>query len=288
MLLQGVQKARSQIPVSRLQLEMVYSGTTSSQTQQVVVEFDRDKRRYTSKNLGTCNLFDGSKVICFDGNQSVTIRDINKPTAIYLFDPRLLGVTTTYSWRETIANAVPVRDLKQIELIGSEKIAGNLTWHIRLTDSFNQLKDLWIDSENNFKVYRYDFSVIGQTNSTLSYYEDTNYPYLPNRIETHYQTGKEVSALSISILKPEKNVGLEKDIWTIAGVHPAVGAAVSDLRQMKRIGYWNGHGLNEGSTPDNGMNKVRLYGYALTVLAVIGFGLVWLLSKYERKNDDRQ
>lgn len=289
-LLQGVEQSRLQIPASRLTAEMVYTNSLASVSKQLVVEFDGNKRRYISSETKSGDLFDGSQAICFDGKNSVTLRDTSDATANYLFDPRLLGITTTYSWGETIETAVPYQNVKKIELIGSEQIDGLPVWHVRLIDSYDQQINLWIDSDHGFKVYRYNFSIFGETNSTLSYYENPNYPWLPSRVETSYRSGTNGSILSgrtISILKAEK-AKLPENIWTIAGVQPSVGAAVSDLRIKQRIGYWNGHGLSQRADLEPEYESVKPSKWFL-VLMIITFLvgpaiLLWHYYSSKRKS----
>jgi hypothetical protein len=270
-LLQGVVQARLQIPTTHLVAEMVYTNALGSSTEKLIVEFDGNKRRYLNSELKSGDLFDGSQAICFDGQNSVTIRDTSNATANYLFDPRLLGITTTFSWGETIETDVPYQNAKKTELIGAEQINGYAVWHVRVIDSYDQQLNLWIDSNHGFKVYRYDFSIFGETNSTLSYYENPNYSWLPSRVETSYQAGTNGSILSgrtISILKAEKNK-LPETTWTIGGVQPSVGAAVADLRIKQRIGYWDGHGLSQRADLEQDFEPVKPHKWIVAVMITI-------------------
>jgi hypothetical protein len=286
-LLQGVEQARLQIPASRLIAKMVYTNSLASVSKQLVVEFDGNKRRYLSGETKSGDLFDGSQAICFDGKDSVTLRDTSDATANYLFDPRLLGITTTYSWGETIETAVPHQNVKKIELIGAEQINGLPVWHVRLIDSYDQQINLWINSDHGFRVYRYDFSILGETNSTLSYYENPDYPWLPSRVETSYRSGTNGSILSgrtTSILKAEK-AKLPEKTWTIAGVQPAIGAAVSDLRIKQRIGYWNGHGLSQRADLEPEFEPVKMskrFPVLMIIIFLVG-PVVFLWHYYSSK-----
>ena len=270
-LLQGVEQSRLQIPASRLVAEMVYTNSLGSFNKELIVEFDGNKRRYLNHEAKSGDLFDGSQAICFDGQNSVTISDTSHATANYLFDPRLLGITTTYTWGEMIETAVPYQNVKKIELVGLEQINDYKVSHVRIVDSYDQQLDLWIDSNHGFKVYRYDFSILGETNSTLAYYENSSYPWLPSRIETSYRAGTNGSILSgrsISIIKAEK-VKLPEKTWTIAGVQPSIGAAVSDLRIKQRIGYWNGHGLSQRADLEQEFEPIKPSKWFLVLMIIV-------------------
>ena len=101
---------------------------------------------------------------------------------------------------------------------------------------------------HDFRVYRYDFSIPGvKRNSTISYYENDDYPWLPNRVETRYYNGdgQETSRRLIVIVESEGGVNQPDDTWGLAGLELPIGVPVSDLRIGQRIGYWDGHGLSE-------------------------------------------
>ncbi len=285
-LLKGVEQARLQIPPSRLTVQLIYTNAAGRGTEEHIIEFDGSKRRYSTENAKGCELFNGSNVVSFDGSRSVTICDTDQASADYLFDPRLLGITTTYTWGETVKTAVPCRGIKQLALIGADHINRHSVWHVHLIDSYDQQINLWIDSEHGFKVYRYDFNVIGETNSTLAYYDDQSYPWLPSRVETSYRGGKDGSILagrSIFILKAKANIKLPKNTWTIAGVRPSIGAAVVDLRMKMRLGYWNGHGLSENPdvepqfNPAKWVTSIRAKWIIILVIMTILPGvIIWL------------
>lgn len=247
-LLQGVQSVRLQIPPSRLQIRTVYADDWSTNETVMLVEFDGDQRRF-AKVGGEFELrsaFNGNEVIHFDGGQSVTVRDTSNSTSDYFFDPRLLGITTTYWWSESAGHAFPMDDSK-IEVIGHERISGEMAWHVRITDSYEQRIDLWIDPDNSFRVYRFDFSIEGlKRNEALSFYENPKFTWLPSRVESrnYRANGRLVLTRVFTILKAQADVAFSDRTWTLAGLNLPIGVSVTDLRINRRVGYWNGSGLS--------------------------------------------
>src|SRR6266404_1906538 len=103
-LLQGVEGVREQIPPSRLHIRTLYEGSFSGGEPEYMVLFNRELRYFASTNGDSPMrmLFDGKDVLRFDGASSVILRNLDTQTPDYLFDPRLLGITTSYGWDATI------------------------------------------------------------------------------------------------------------------------------------------------------------------------------------------
>ena len=243
-LLQGVEAARLRTPPSRLWLEVVYREPDTTSKPNLFIEFQGDARRFVKSNVGpeVRILYVGTNVFLFDGGDSLTVRDITMTTSDYCFDPRILGITTSYSWQESLAKNLPYRDATSMETLGREPIDGKAAWHVRAIDSYRQKIDLWIDDQNGFKVYRYDFSIPGVTNSTRSHYDNAQYPWLPTRMVTQYSERYDTihSERLLSLVKAEADVRFDESTWTLAGLKPPVGTSVSDLRTRKGLGYWDG------------------------------------------------
>jgi hypothetical protein len=246
-LLQGVEEARLQIPPSRLHLQLLYTNSVGPGMQDVEIEFDREKRRYIQNDSKDRQLFNGSNCISFMGSSQVNIRDLGGPDINYLFDPRLLGITTTYMPKGTIEKAVRYRNAKKVELVGPEQVQGKSAWHVRVIDEYDQQDDFWIDPDRDFAVYRSDTAIGSQINSTRSYYDEKIYKWLPSRVETVYRIGPDgpiTSGRVITILHAEVPVKLPDSTWTIAGVQPSIGTPVFDVRRNVLMGYWNGTSLS--------------------------------------------
>ncbi len=258
MLLQGVEAARLEVPASRLKLrtEYMHSNYTFN------VDFDDARRRswITSHNTtSTRMVLSGSTVTHFDGKDSVTFHDINDQNGSLFFDPRLLGITTTYWWNESLAKELPSGDGISLRTIGEEEVDGNKCWHVTVVDSYEQQRDLWIDDRNGFRVYRSDFSIPGlKRNSTISTYSDDDPQALPTFVRTDYYDAignKKTPSRTIAVLETETDVQFDDDTWSYASLDLPIGVPVVDLRTKRRLGYWDGSGLS--LNPPTDANKLK-------------------------------
>jgi hypothetical protein len=294
-LLEGVQAVRLQIPPSRLEMSASIQNSLSTNERLMVVEFDGDRRRFARKGaeLQVRSVFNGNEVIHFDGSQSVTIRDIKDSTSDYFFDPRLLGITTTYQWRESVQSVMPISN-SMIELVGREQIGEYMTWHVRIRDAHGQDIELWIDPDNDFRVYRYDLSLPDvKRNTTLSFYSNPQYPWLPSRVESrNYRANGQLTLTRVlSIVNAEAGIEFPDSRWSLAGLSLPIGVPVGDLRTKQRLGYWNGIELadNPGPPPirpTGGRGSVIFFG----VIAgfPVGFLLLyWLIRRRTLSTNSR-
>ena len=100
-------------------------------------------------------LYNGNEVIRYDGFNSVTIQTLNRPASDYLFDPRLLGITTSCSWSDSLATALPHREALELRLVGRESVGSVMTWHVQAVDKFKRQIDMWIDESKNLQIHWY-------------------------------------------------------------------------------------------------------------------------------------
>ena len=172
-LIQGVKSARMQIPTSRLEMRVTYKSATQTGEWELTCEFDADKCRViqTKPKPEIRTLFDGTQVIQFDSNQRVVLRSIADGSGDFLFDPRLLGIAIIDSWGATIADALPHQRATQLETIRRSQVGDRDAWHVRLinTNEYDLTIDAWIDEKNDFRVYRYEYSISGNKPSVVSH-----------------------------------------------------------------------------------------------------------------------
>jgi len=212
-----------------------------------MVLFNRELRYFASTNGDSPMrmLFDGKDVLRFDGASSVILRNLDTQTPDYLFDPRLLGITTSYGWDATIHGSLHLK-APTIELVGREQVNDKAAWRVRMVETNGWDLDIWIDDESGFAVYRIDEKFIGYgRRTTRSFYENQKYLWLPSRIE-----GEEFNAKGdllcrrkISILAAEGKVRIPTNTWTLGGLLAGINlpswVAVTDVRIGQIVGYWN-------------------------------------------------
>lgn len=246
MLLRGVLSIREQIPPSHLHIRAGYEGAFSRSEPEYIILFNRELRYFASTNSTSAlrMLFDGKDVIRFDGESSVILRDLDTQMADYLFDPRLLGITTSYAWGATIQNSLHLQ-ASHIELVGREEINGKTSWHVRMVENNGCEIDIWIDDTRAFSVYRVVERFRGYGYRTAqSFYDNANYPRLPSRVEGEEfdSEGKLLCKRRLSILGAGANVKISDSTWTLggllAGLKLPTWVPVTDVRTRKLIGYW--------------------------------------------------
>jgi hypothetical protein len=78
----------------------------------------------------------------------VSIRNLDMETADVLFDPRILGIALSFSWKHTIQKCLVLDYASKIELIGKEQIDNKNALHIRtIRELDGVIKDFWIDDK---------------------------------------------------------------------------------------------------------------------------------------------
>ena len=246
-LLQGVAARREQIPPSRLHIREVWESPLWRNIEEHVVLFKGELRYYVRTNANEVRriLWDGKDVLRFDGSQ-VNLRNLDTQTADYLFDPRLLGITTSFAWSARIADLLHP-GASRIELVGREQIDGKAAWHVRIEDNDCEI-NIWIDEKKSFSVYRFDERLRDHGfRTTRAFYDNQDYSWLPSRID-----GQEFDAKSqlickrqISILDASAEIKVPKNTFTMAGLlsgvkfNPEIWVDIIDVRTHQIVGNWH-------------------------------------------------
>jgi len=288
-LLRGVESARLQVPASSLKLRYTYRDALVTNVTDMVVDFDGELRGFnydvhSGKGDDYRTVFDGSQALTYNGPvRQLEIRNPYDQNHMVLFDPRVLGLSTYYTWDDTIESTLPYKKAAKVELIGQEKIDGKLAWHVLITIEMPTgawQVHCWIDDKNGFRVYRKDRNGV----ETYSYYENPNYPWLPSRV-----VGKERGRGSLDnetewrVLDATPHVKLPSDRWSIVGMRLPPKTDVVDIRLKHRIGHWDGKQLVP-EAPDVPLTKPKkhlgTWGYAVVVgLFLVAPAVVWILKR---------
>lgn len=267
LLLEGVASVREQIPPSRLRMFDSLQSAFVHNRFESEVWFDREKRYYATVNSNYGQLekvrmyFDGKDVGHFsEDHPSVQLRNLDSGTADFFADPRVLGITTTYSWSHTVRACLRLESAAvQIQLVGREELNNKLCWRVRtvMSDRPDESVDFWIDEKNRFAVYQVEEKLGNKRVTTVrSFYEKPDYPWLPSRIETVERTGDGTvrSRREIVILEAEANVPIPRDTFSLTGLLRGLNLSnyfvqVTDVRKGEIIGWWwEGRLLNADMT----------------------------------------
>jgi hypothetical protein len=230
-------------------------GRRGVSTQELRVVFDGSSRKTQAMRNGTfvsCVVQKAvGEVLVFDGESSV-ITTVDRQQGYYSFDPRVLGITTHYSWSATVESSLPYLNAKRVEFLGREELSDGLyAEHVQLIDQYDQQIDVWIDAASGFRVLQYSFSSASGASrrTTTSKYQGTE--RLPREIRTEEfnASGSLVGWRKIVVQEMDWDRHPSPETWTLASLDMPIGTAVSDLRIKKRIGYWTGNGLSPDPPP---------------------------------------
>jgi hypothetical protein len=286
-LLAGVESARMQVPPSRLKLRVLASDPSGTKEQALMVEFDGQLRGFTCPGSETPyrTLFDGSHAICYEEHsRQIAYHSLTDGGSMALFDPRLIGLTTSYAWAETIQDVVPYKSPGcQATVVGEEDVEGRHCWHIRLGiplpkyHATNRV-DFWIDGKARFRVYRRDWNHV----VTLLYYENSRYPWLPSRVVSkeyvNRGTGRweERATKEIRVLEAEPNVRFTASRWTLQGLQATPGTLVADANVGQHIGTWSGTRIIQRDALRSKWLSSRWSGVILAVILAVFGSLLFL------------
>jgi len=170
---------------------------------------------------------------------------IDKPgrSAIFIFDPRTLGVTTSTFVEAKIENCLGFSTARLILLVGKESVDGFAAWHVRIQFESNYAMDFWIDVLHPTHVLKLQ----ANGNIALSRFSDLD-PKDPLPAEVTmitYRNGMPRYQTRVVRLKAQYDVPIDPACWTLDGLHMKIGTDVSDNRISRGIGYWTGSGLSD-------------------------------------------
>jgi hypothetical protein len=250
-LLQGVASARSEIRSGELIVRAIYQSERVRTDRLLHVRFKDAKRNYVVlfRADPARSVYDGTDVMVYR-HKSAIVTDPSNAGAHYLFDPRVLGLTTSLRPGVTIKNALRSEDAREVSLVGEEENDGVLTWHVKVVDGHDQQHHFWIEDAPLYRVHKYEYRYGDELLRTcVSHYgERPGMAALPESIEVRAYRGGELHyEREIEIVRAIINMPVEAKLFTMTGLLMAKGTPVS--RENKRIGYWDGSNLVQSFVP---------------------------------------
>jgi len=241
------------------------------------------------ENTHVRSAFDGAQLLQYAEALGAYVKDPSKGTGDYVFDPRILGISIWYTIDMTVANYLIEDQAKSVSLVGHEMINGHQTSHVRLVDKYDQDKNIWIDSEDGFKVYKSELNgPYKKRVVTCSYGTDRKFDLLPDQIEMRErdQFGDTSRVVTITVDKAEYNVPVDPKAWTLAGMGMPLGEMVIDQRIHRVVGHFDGKGLTQNMPEAIRKGKAARWaplqwGMALSGLIALTVLGAWL---FRRKN----
>ncbi len=182
------------------------------------------------------------------GHPSATTKPVSRGPSNFLFDPRLLGVSTDLSAKTPFGMYFGYQNCKEATVVGRETIRGVETWHLKVLTSIDSRLEYWIEDRADFRVHRvlWDFQKLPLVRIIESVYD----PQAPNDVipksmaiqEFGARKGEEpklTSTITVDVERIEFKTPA-KEPGTIASLDLPTGTRVDDERTDKVVGYWDG------------------------------------------------
>jgi outer membrane lipoprotein-sorting protein len=266
-----------------------YVNPTIKNVDEFNVTFDEDKVRFEAASGDkTCVVYDGKQVIAYDGVSGVTMDapDLQDKTALYLFDPRTIGINSSYHLEQGIIQCLGYRDARDVRLVGTEPVGGVAARKVDITDKHGATRSLWIDP-TGFRVLKFvyvDGEGLTQV-STPSYQDDE---VIPSKVSVEWfdSAGKpNGQTRTLTVQDARFGQPIDAATFTLQGMKVPLGVPVVDLRIKERLGYWNGSGVST-SVEDAGSKAIsdarggwRYVAFGANVLVILfAVLMLWLRS----------
>jgi hypothetical protein len=216
------------------------------------------------------------------GQNNVRVFDVGKASerATPVYDPRIMHLIELWAADTTISDCLLY---KRYDSLKSEKrnINGNDLWVVTIhkpTDDGETVWELWIE-EPSFHLLKTTCTTgYGMKYSIENTYADKTAPF-PQRTHIYREeNGKVLFDREIHKTLFKKVDSFPKDFFSLKNMDLPINIPVSDLRIMKRIGYWDGEKLSPQPVSTNEGTEIQpvYFGIFRIILIVSGLVLIGL------------
>ena len=259
--------------------------TTTAVNEKKLRAMGEDREAFVAAGLGhwkdthVRSAYDGAQLMQYSEDLGAYVKDASKGTPDYVFDPRILGISTQYLISKTVPIFLAHHDAKSVSMVGAEELDGHRTWHVRVVGKNDQDRHFWIENSADFKVRKSE-SISRNSKSTVTarYLEDQTIG-LPKWVELReYDRDDTLSrVVTITVEKAEYNVSVDPKQWTLAGLGMPLGEMVIDQRIHRVVGHFDGEGLTpqlpEAIRKGKAARWAPMY-WALAVAGLAGLAVV--------------
>jgi thiol-disulfide isomerase/thioredoxin len=197
--------------------------------------------------------YDGSALLSYveisGQHPQAQITDPAKGSAAYVFDPRIFGLSAAFMQpTSTIENCLAYGQAKSVKLVGQANLDGIAAWHVQVLDKWDMNEDFWIDVGHPSHLVKSQRKSQYAWDTAVSRF-DASRPEDPIPVDVlavfSDGLGKMRSETHFVRREARLNVRVDPASWTFSGLNMQIGTPVVDVRNMRRIGYWNRTGLSE-------------------------------------------
>jgi hypothetical protein len=304
-MLRAVEGERLNLRSGVVDCECHYRTADRHVVREIRIVWEESRRRFDVKTThgGTPEktkiMFDGDRAVRFDGSHNADIADLPSQGGDLFFDPRELGLTTSYSSSLSLDyalgfGAVRLQDGGSIRLVGEDVIDGHRVRRVRVVQPNDWQLEFWVELGPVIRLWRTEYRAGLQVNvNTVEYGSGGVGAAFPTRVRTVYRIGEDrVAEREILVSRSQVNVPVAPKTWTLSGLDLPTGTIVTDGKLQRRMGYWNGAALADNvemPAPDSSQSANPLYGrnraFALLgINAIVLAGLLLVVWRTRRRN----
>jgi hypothetical protein len=284
-LLVAAYEKRAAFPPCTLTIVITSTGLPSFECDALKVQYS-DGDYLCSYADGAAGMMLNNTLHIYDNNSCIIV-----PTDyghyLEIFDPRTLGISSSYQPQETIDSTFCMDRAKNAQGKGRESVGGIECEIVEVArPETAHMKRLWINrrSGNVLKVEGFEGGRL--STRTINEYDNAN--KLANCPSTVNYESFSIDGrprfgftLRISVEDDPEISGLE---FTLGSLGMKVGSQVSDIRTKLMLGYWDGSKIIDHSNPSAARPAVQPSGFSSSWI-FIGAGVLLLAAatfKYVR------
>lgn len=216
--------------------------------------------REAAVRLGLLQPFDSRLVSVYDGDALMIYRASDWTTARrngstqvqaaghggggHLFDPRCIGLSFVLYEGTALETCMGFREARTIALAGREEVDGIAAWHVRVLTRYDEWLSFWFDVEHPTRVLK----VQSRSETMRSKYESRidDVPIPTEVMHLGGAKGRTITVTRVRYLRRNARLDAPIDpaVFTLAGLDMELGTSVTDVRNHRALGYWNGAGLS--------------------------------------------
>jgi len=245
-ILKGVRSARESLPCCRfdLAIDQSYKDRHGKETRVATswkVTLMPEEVLFRQSGEKDACLLRPHEVVTSSGS-SASVYALTMDSGASAFDPRLLGLCLGPFANSSLPTALRLdgssSDL-QFETLSDPKNPS--IWNVKIKGKDGVTIGFWVDVDNHFRVERFEYvAPETQTETTTSQYSSEFADAgLPNKVVTKGSNLISGSSYSRTYVLSNFAVVPERPL-DLSDLEMDMGATYADIRQGKRIGYWNG------------------------------------------------
>lgn len=209
----------------------------------------RFERLADDDSLGEVVIVDHDELRGFrrEPNEEVCLDDAKTALGRYeglVCEPRLLGLTATHSATGPLEEYLCRDAAHSPVVLGKEELDGSVVWRVQAAGE-SVVSTFWIE-DSTFRVHKRVDTWEDGCCEIWSYFDGDETCPLPSRVHVlTVRSGQDVLQASLAVRKLVLDEKPSAERFALSSMDLPVNTPVVDRRLDRRIGYWNGQGLQD-------------------------------------------